>query len=37
MIESKELRERAKILEIELDEESFRVFALASSRPNLER
>ena len=30
-------RERAKILEIELDEESFRLLALASSRPNLER
>lgn len=30
-------RERAKILEIELCEESFRLLALASSRPNLER
>lgn len=30
-------RERAKILEIELSEESFRLLALASSRPNLER
>ena len=30
-------RERAKILEIELNEESFRLLALASSRPNLER
>lgn len=30
-------RERAGILEIELDEERFRLFALASSRQNLER
>ena len=30
-------RERAKILEIELSEESFRLLALAASRPNLER
>ncbi len=30
-------RERAKALEIELNEESFRLLALASSRPNLER
>lgn len=30
-------RERAKILEIELNEESFRILVLASSRPNLER
>ena len=30
-------RERAKSLEIELNEDSFRLLALASSRPNLER
>ena len=30
-------RERARVLEIELNEESFRVLALASSRQNLER
>ncbi|MFI5344045.1 MAG: DUF4011 domain-containing protein, partial [Chlamydiales bacterium] len=33
----KRARERAKILDIELSEESFRLLALASSRPNLER